>query len=220
MSAFRSAATRQSQSQTYANIHKRPAFRGPVQRKTSIASSSVYDPEETPRTRLTLKQAITLITLRLGRLEVFANETKLNGGVRVDSENVDKDFLLSLVTRIDNMEKLLHNLRVDFEKNRQVLNSINETELDLENEPIIIEMMEKINALYEPEKETIENELVDEEKPVLESEEPVLEAEPEIRIIYNPDIIEPYHEPSVEPNVETKAEVEEVQKSKRRVKKK
>lgn len=152
MNSFRS--NNRQTLQNYTNIHKRPTFRGPqptqYRKPQSIASSSVYDPEESQRNmKLTLKQAITLITLRLGRLEVFANESKF-GGIKVDSENsVDKDFLMSLVTRIDNMEKSHHNLRIEVEKNRQTLLSLNEAleNLDIQDEPVILEIIEKLNSL-------------------------------------------------------------------------
>ena len=152
MNSFRS--NNRQTLQNYTNIHKRPTFRGPqatqYRKPQSIASSSVYDPEESQRNmKLTLKQAITLITLRLGRLEVFANESKF-GGIKVDSENsVDKDFLMSLVTRMDNMEKSHHNLRIEVEKNRQTLLSLNESleNLDIQDEPIILEIIEKLNSL-------------------------------------------------------------------------
>ena len=156
MSSFRSMS-RQPQLQTYTNIHKRPTFRGPqptqqqYRKNMSVASSSVYDPDESAQrnVKLTLKQAITLITLRLGRLEVFANESKF-GGIKIDSENsVDKDFLMSLVTRMDNMEKSYHNLRVEVEKNRQTILSLNEAleNLDIQDEPIILEIIEKLDNL-------------------------------------------------------------------------
>ena len=156
MSSFRSMS-RQPQLQTYTNIHKRPTFRGPqpiqqqYRKNMSVASSSVYDPDESAQrnVKLTLKQAITLITLRLGRLEVFANESKF-GGIKIDSENsVDKDFLMSLVTRMDNMEKSYHNLRVEVEKNRQTILSLNEAleNLDIQDDPIILEIIEKLDNL-------------------------------------------------------------------------
>lgn len=213
MSSFRSMS-RQPQLQTYSNIHKRPNFRGPqpTQRKTvSVASSSVYDPDESAQrnVKLTLKQAITLITLRLGRLEVMANESKL-GGVKIDSENsLDKDFLLSLVTRMDNMEQSHHNLRVEVEKNRQILLSVNEAleNLDIQDEPVILEIIEKLEKLEglsklmsidevpEPQTEHTESDLeleVDPSEPVtVEAEpEPVEEPKndeiPEIEVIEKP----------------------------------
>ena len=153
MSSFRSMSRQPLQN--YTNIHKRPTFRGPqpqqYRKNMSVASSSVYDPEESAQrnVKLSLKQAITLITLRLGRLEMFANESKF-GGIKIDSENsVDKDFLMSLVTRIDNMEKAHHNLRIEVEKNRQSILSLNESfeNLDIQDDPIILDIIEKINNL-------------------------------------------------------------------------
>ena len=81
MSTFRSAnSSRQSQSQIFSPVQKRQMYakpqpmRPPGRKGTSVASS-VYEADEyQPTTRLTLKQAITLITLRLGKLEIFANE--------------------------------------------------------------------------------------------------------------------------------------------------
>jgi len=152
MNSLRS--NRQQQLQAYANIHKRPTFRGPQysqQRKpASVASSSVYDPDESVNrnVKISFKQAITLITLRLGRLEVFANENKL--GNKMPGDSIDKDFLMTLVTRIENMEKTLHNLRVESEKNRLMMDSLNETlenNIDIQEEPIILEITEKLDSL-------------------------------------------------------------------------
>ena len=208
--SFRSMS-RQPQLQTYTNIHKRPTFRGPQpnQRKNmSVASSSVYDPDETAQrnVKLTLKQAITLITLRLGRLEVMANETRFGGK---DSENsVDKEFLLSLVTRMDNMEKDHHNLRVEVEKNRQTLCSLDESleNLDIQDEPIILEIIEKLDNLskaFETEKPEIESDA--EIEPETEEVEPVPEVEV-VEVIQVVEVVE-----SV-PEVETPVQEEKPKK--------
>jgi len=157
MNSFRSG-NRQQQLQAYANMHKRPIVKGQypqhsqnIQRKqSSIASSSVYDPDETSRNiKISIKQAITLITLRLGRLEVMANENKMGDKVLSGESGVDKEFLMSIVSRLDNMEKTLHNLRVDFEKNRQVVSTLNEEieAINIQEEPIILEMTKKINDI-------------------------------------------------------------------------
>jgi hypothetical protein len=112
------------QNQIYANPTFRPPQPHPNYRRTSatnsVASGSVYDPDESrPTARLTLKQAITLITLRLGKLEVSMNDVKYgiksDGTVDDGSKAVDKDLLISIITRLDNVEKIQHNMRIEFE---------------------------------------------------------------------------------------------------------
>lgn len=224
MSSFRSMSRQPLQN--YTNIHKRPTFRGPqptqqqYRKNMSVASSSVYDPDESSqRVKLTLKQAITLITLRLGRLEVFANESKF-GGMKIDSESsVDKDFLMSLVNRIDNMEKAHHNLRIEVEKNRQTILSLNECleNLDIQDDPTILEIIEKLNNLTtliesntptEPEPEVSEVELPE----TSETTEPEIPEQIE-------EPVEPVAAPAVQPVVEL-AELPEIPvKGKKRGKK-
>ena len=200
MSSFRSMSRQPLQN--YTNIHKRPTFRGPqpqqYRKNMSVASSSVYDPEESAQrnVKLSLKQAITLITLRLGRLEMFANESKF-GGIKIDSENsVDKDFLMSLVTRIDNIEKSHHNLRIEVEKNRQTILAINESfeNLDIQDDPIILDIIEKLNhltTLIESKGESVE---------VLEPEPEVSEEVLEVEV---PEVAEVSEiEPKIEPKIE------------------
>ena len=205
MNSFRSA-NRQQQLQAYTNLHKRPTFRNqypqhPQRRTSSVASSSVYDPDEARNIKISIKQAITLITLRLGRLEVFANENKI--GEKVSESGVDKEFLLSIVTRLDNMEKLIHNLRIDSEKNRQDISTLNEAteSIDIQEEPIILEMTKKIENIntfienfqkdiWDLENENTEAKDSEEESETNEVLPPAL--------VYNPNIIEEYVEPKVE----------------------
>lgn len=198
MSTFRSAnSSRQSQSQIFTPIQKRQytkppqVMRQPIRKGTSVASS-VYDTDEfQPTSRLTLKQAITLITLRLGKLEVFANDMKLTGSVPrgEDVAGVDKDFLLSIVSRLDNMEKMQHNLRIDIEniKNsimdiHQALNEETDVVIDINDQPVIVDILNRLSVLDESmkkEPETIETETI---------ENTISDNFP----VYNPDIIEPY----------------------------
>ena len=211
MSTFRSAnSSRQSQSQIFTPIQKRQGYmpqqpirqplRQPTRKGSSIASS-VYDTEEfQPSSRLTLKQAITLITLRLGRLEVFSNDMKLLGSVPRDGEvaGLDKEFLMSIVSRLDNMEKMQHNLRVEIENIRNSMVDINNflndepDVIDLAEQPVIIDILNRLTTLDESTKE--KPEIVEVlENTVSELNYPV----------YNPDIIEPY-------NPEPQNEVEEI----------
>lgn len=199
MSTFRSAnSSRQSQSQIFTPIQKRqtytpqqqirPPIRQPIRKGSSIASS-VYDTEEfQPSSRLTLKQAITLITLRLGKLEVFSNDMKLLGSVpRSDGEVVglDKEFLMSIVSRLDNMEKMQHNLRVEIENIKNSTIDINnflsdepEVVIDLNEQPIILDILNRLNALDTKEPEIVE---------ILENTVSELNYP-----VYNPDVIESY----------------------------
>ena len=152
-----------------------------------------------------MKQAITLITLRLGKLEVFANDVKITGGVprSEDSVGMDKDLLLSIVSRLDNMEKMQHNLRVEIEniKNslitvNQILDEPEELIFDINEQPVIIDILNRLSALA-PEVETPE--------PVPEVSEiseplPEISTELENQIVnfpvYDPNVIEPYSQTS------------------------
>lgn len=239
MSTYRSANTRQSQTQSqnqiYSTIQKRnPQFNAKQpqrpqtrqmqepqyqkRRGTSVASSSVYDQDEVqPNIRLTIKQAITLITLRLGKLEVFMNDTKMGGFSKGDFEeggkNVDKDFLLSIVSRLDNMEKLQHNLRIEVENLRKL--SLEPT--NLEEEPLIMDIFERLENLDVFAKQLQDSEETETQPEPVESSNEIEVTEPE-QIentiepqypVYNPSIIEPYQiEPPVEPVVEIPVPVE------------
>jgi len=256
MSTYRSANTRQSQTQSqnqvYSTIQKRnPQFnvkqipqlrpgqrpmqgqvqtQGQFQRRrggTSVASTSVYDPDEgQPNIRLTFKQAITLITLRLGKLEVFMNETKITGFPKGDFEegakNVDKDFLLSIVARLDNMEKAQHNLRVEVENFKKSLSEIQGRNEDLVDQPVILDIFERLENLdifaksFQDIQENPENQENLENQENIET--PDIHTEPETDIVepvqenilvYNPSIIEPY-QPLAEPLSEKTPEPVEV----------
>jgi len=239
MSTYRSANTRQSQTQSqnqvYSTIQKRnPQFNakqipqlrpgqmrpgqgqpgqggaGSFQKRRggSVASTSVYDPEEgPPNVRLTFKQAITLITLRLGKLEVFMNETKITGFPKGDfedgSKNIDKDFLLSIVARLDNMEKAQHNVRVEVENLKKTLNELQSIQTDIVDQPVILDIFERLENLDLFAKSIQENQFEPENVENIEPEtEPTTVAEsqpeavntivPENILVYNPSIIEPY----------------------------
>jgi len=216
MSTYRSANTRQSQTQNFATMQKRQplfakpqALRQPLRRSQSVASSSVYDPEESPpNIRLSLKQAITLITLRLGKLEVFMNDTKIGGVFKQDGEakNIDNEFLSSIVSRLDNLEKTQHNLRVEIENIRKGFNE----------QPVILDIIEKLSLLDEVTTQ-IQNDMDNLEvqvptqvpqlpqspqAPQVPTQDPETETiEPESSDsdtkfpIYDPNVIEPYQEP-------------------------
>jgi len=216
----------QSQSQVYSTIQKRNQYakqipqlrpgqnrqpnqglqasqlqgqgQGQFQRRrgTSIASTSVYDPEEGQPIKLTIKQAITLITLRLGKLEVFANESKVfpKGDFEdiKNGEGVDKDFLLSIVTRLDNMEKAQHNLRVEMENFRK---SLNEPQNQLLDEPVILDIFDRLDVLDNFTKQIQESTQNSPIEPVVENVDEFESVNSVIETkypIYDPTIIEPY----------------------------
>jgi hypothetical protein len=215
MSTYRSANTRQSQTQNFATMQKRQplfakpqALRQPLRRSQSVASSSVYDPEESPpNIRLSLKQAITLITLRLGKLEVFMNDTKIGGVFKQDGEakNIDNEFLSSIVSRLDSLEKTQHNLRVEIENIRKGFNE----------QPVILDIIEKLSLLDEVTTQ-IQNDMdnlevaqvptqvsqspqalaqVPTQVPETETIEPESSDSDTKFPIYDPNVIEPYQEP-------------------------
>lgn len=210
MSTYRSANTRQSQTQGFSGMQKRqPLFAKPQLRQSrrapSIASTSVYDPDESqPNIRLTLKQAITLITLRLGKLEVFMNDTKIGGMFKQDGEskNVDNEFLSSIISRIDSLEKTQHNLRIEMEN---VKNKPNFNE-----EPIIVDIIEKLSILDEVTTQ-IQNDFDSLKESSPEVVEPTeIEPVPEVDTFpaYDPNVIEPYQS---EAEIQVEAPVQEIQ---------
>jgi hypothetical protein len=176
-------------------------MRPPIRKGTSVASS-VYDADEfQPTTRLTLKQAITLITLRLGKLEVFANEMKLTGSVSREGDvgGLDKDFLLSIVSRLDNMEKMQHNIRIEIENIKNSMSDVqsfveSDVVIDLNDQPIIIDILNRLNTIDESMKDPEPDVEIVEIVENVENENVVTENFP----VYNPDVIEPYIEPEVE----------------------
>ena len=260
MSTYRSANTRQSQTQSQNpmySIQKRNQYakqipqlrpgqnrqgvqsqgiqshgqhpgqaQGQFQRRrgTSIASTSVYDPEESQPIKLTIKQAITLITLRLGKLEVFANESKITGFPKGDFDetknvdNVDKDFLLSIVSRLDNMEKTQHNLRVEVENFRKTLNEVhaNQPTNDvLEEDPLIVDIFERLENLDNFIKRFQDPEELEPEQKDQDISEPINEEIVESSIkypVYDPTIIEPYQleTPEINDSVSNIAQLDEI----------
>jgi hypothetical protein len=220
MSSFRSVNTRQSQSQIFSPIQKRQNFtkqniRQPIRKGTSVASS-VYDPEEVqPNIKLSLKQVITLITLRLGKLEVFMNDAKTtNVFSKEETGGLDKDFLMSIVTRLDNMEKMQHNMRVELENIKNAVSQTQDEEIviELDDQPVIIDILNRLDALNEIIKETNidETENVETVEPVENTVENVVE---DTFPVYDPNVIEPYvkEEPVIETLIQPVQPIQPVQ---------
>ena len=91
------------------SINGNPSFsqQGPVTRNQPETRSGPV-----PITKLTISDAIGLVTLRLGRLEQFMIDVQAEGGIHSQSsqlpENtqlVDKSVITSIVNRLDSLEK-------------------------------------------------------------------------------------------------------------------
>ena len=96
------------------SIAAQPAFSQQTQGKRSVTA-----PNSTPNVpitnatnaKLSISDAIGLITLRLGRVEQFMIEAEHNGGINIGSsipDNahlVDKSVINSIVNRLDSLEK-------------------------------------------------------------------------------------------------------------------
>ena len=107
--------------------------------------------------KLSLNQAITLITLRLGKLENSINElhhgdgniniaTKTDDNLRL----IDKDLLMNLITRIDSLEK---NQTLQDEEDEQI-------ELNLTENSIIVDLLARIDEVEEK-YQSIEMKMID-----------------------------------------------------------
>lgn len=95
------------------SIAAQPAFSQQTQgkRSTTAPNSTPNVPVTNTNTKLSISDAIGLITLRLGRLEQFVIEAEHNGGLNMSSsipDNahlVDKSVINSIVNRLDSLEK-------------------------------------------------------------------------------------------------------------------
>jgi cell division protein FtsB len=72
--------------------------------------------------KMTIAQAITLITLRLGKIETSLQNISLGNGDLSQLETFDKELAHSIMERLDNLEKNVHNtelltIRQNVEKN-------------------------------------------------------------------------------------------------------
>ena len=95
------------------SIAAQPAFSQQTQgkRSTTASNSTPNVPVTTSNAKLSISDAIGLITLRLGRVEQFIIEAEHNGGLNNSSsipDNahlVDKSVINSIVNRLDSLEK-------------------------------------------------------------------------------------------------------------------
>lgn len=95
------------------SIAAQPAFSQQTQgkRSTTVPNSTPNVPVTNANAKLSISDAIGLITLRLGRLEQFMIEAEHNGGINMGSsipDNahlVDKSVINSIVNRLDSLEK-------------------------------------------------------------------------------------------------------------------
>jgi hypothetical protein len=98
--------------------------------KTPVMEQQTIQSNGLPFTKLTISDAIGLITLRLGKVEQFIIDTQSNGGVfNNDSDThsnnkvtIDNSVLTSIVSRIDSLEKkqLISNSSVSSNSNNTI----------------------------------------------------------------------------------------------------
>ena len=96
------------------SIAAQPAFSQQQQSKRSVTAqnSTPNVPVNTTSAKLSISDAIGLITLRLGRVEQFIMEAEHNGGLTTAGSSipdnahlVDKSVINSIVNRLDSLEK-------------------------------------------------------------------------------------------------------------------
>jgi hypothetical protein len=96
------------------SIAAQPAFSQQSQGKRSVTTqnSTPNVPVNTASAKLSISDAIGLITLRLGRVEQFIMEAEHNGGLTGGGSSipdnahlVDKSVINSIVNRLDSLEK-------------------------------------------------------------------------------------------------------------------
>ena len=93
------------------SIAAQPAFSQQTQGKRSVTAQNVPVSNTNANAKLSISDAIGLITLRLGRVEQFIIEAEHNGGLNNSSsipDNahlVDKSVINSIVNRLDSLEK-------------------------------------------------------------------------------------------------------------------
>lgn len=133
---------------------------------TKTYASKPYQPEpesDTVFPKISFKEAITLITLRLGKLEMVVNDIQHSGispktsVSTMNNENVsfiDKDLLLSIITRLDTLEKNHQATKIELQKINQFLGELQtepeeQMELNLNEQPIIIDLVNRLLILDE-----------------------------------------------------------------------
>jgi hypothetical protein len=93
------------------SIAAQPAFSQQTQSKRSVTAQNSTPNVPVVSTKLTISDAIGLITLRLGRVEQFIQTAEHEGGINMGSnipDNahlVDKSVINSIVNRLDYLEK-------------------------------------------------------------------------------------------------------------------
>ena len=95
------------------SIAAQPAFSQQTQSKRSVTAqnSTPNVPVNTINAKLTVSDAIGLITLRLGRIEQFIQTAEHEGGINMGSNIpnnahlIDKSVINSIVNRLDSLEK-------------------------------------------------------------------------------------------------------------------
>jgi hypothetical protein len=95
------------------SIAAQPAFSQQTQTKRSVTAqnSTPNVPVNTGSAKLTISDAIGLITLRLGRIEQFIQTAEHEGGINMGSNIpnnahlIDKSVINSIVNRLDSLEK-------------------------------------------------------------------------------------------------------------------
>jgi hypothetical protein len=95
------------------SIAAQPAFSQQTQTKRSVTAqnSTPNVPVNTINAKLTVSDAIGLITLRLGRIEQFIQTAEHEGGINMGSNIpnnahlIDKSVINSIVNRLDSLEK-------------------------------------------------------------------------------------------------------------------
>jgi len=95
------------------SIAAQPAFSQQTQTKRSVTAqnSTPNVPVNTGSVKLTISDAIGLITLRLGRIEQFIQTAEHEGGINMGSNIpnnahlIDKSVINSIVNRLDSLEK-------------------------------------------------------------------------------------------------------------------
>jgi hypothetical protein len=98
------------------SIAAQPAFSQQTQSKKGVKANTSNTSNSTPNvpvtnTKLTISDAIGLITLRLGRVEQIIMEIEHNGGISTstnipdNTHLVDKSVINSIVNRLDSLEK-------------------------------------------------------------------------------------------------------------------
>ena len=138
-------------------------------------SQQQKNPNGLPFSKLTVSDAIGLVTLRLGRVEQFMIDSQENGGgvnsssIPENTKLVDNSVLTSMINRLDSLEK----------KEAANLNNdkILKLEKELENSKLLLETL--TNELEWFEKNT-NDKFIDYENAIVELEKSMLIVSPEL----------------------------------------